>query len=124
LQRADSTLNLRSMPAPAAPNERLACLVDVLGEAETRELVALFLQSFPAQMNELANADRERGRRAAHGLKSASQQMGVADLAARMADLEARLSAPGQSVARADIEAAEAAFKAAEGALRKFAAGG
>jgi HPt (histidine-containing phosphotransfer) domain-containing protein len=112
------------MPAPAAPNEKLAALVDVLGEAETRELVALFLQSFPAQMDELAKADRERGHRAAHGLKSTSQQMGAADLAARMADLEARLSVPGQAVARADIEAAAAAFRAAEGALRKFAAGG
>jgi hypothetical protein len=111
------------MPAPNAPNERLAALVDVLGEAETRELAALFLRSFPALLDDLASGDRGRERLAAHGLKSSSQQMGASGLAARMAALEARLSVPGATVNRAEIEAAKAAFQEAEGFLRPFANG-
>ena len=111
------------MPSPPAPNERLAGLIEALGEAEARELAALFLQSFPELMKELASGDRERGRRAAHGLKSSSQQFGAIELAARMAAIEARLSASGGDVTPADIAAASAAFKESEGALRAFADG-
>ena len=125
-------LKIRKFPDPvlkraAAPvsniDGKLAGLIEILGEAETRELAALFLQSFPSLMKELASGDRERGLRAAHGLKSSSQQIGALELAARMAALEARLSAPGGDATPADIDAAAAAFKESEGALRAFADG-
>lgn len=107
--------------SPPPPNEKLAELVDVLGEADTRELAGIFLESFPGQMKDLASGDRPRSHRAAHSMKSSAQQMGLPELARRMADLETRLAKAGEAVTSADLEGAAADFARVEGPLRAFA---
>lgn len=109
---------------PDAPNERLASLVAVLGEDDVRDLVRLFLESYPGILLEIASGDRSRSHRAAHNLKSSSQQMGVPALAARMLQLEHRLANPGGVVTPADLDGIAADFAQAEGALRAFAGPG
>jgi HPt (histidine-containing phosphotransfer) domain-containing protein len=93
------------MSISSQPNERLAALAAVLGEADTRELVQLFLGSFPGLLADLGSADRSRAERAAHSLKSSARQMGLAELAERMADLEARLRADGPLMDPVELQA-------------------
>jgi HPt (histidine-containing phosphotransfer) domain-containing protein len=104
-----------------APNERLAGLVAVLGEADARELVQLFLASYPALLRDISSGDHSRSHRAAHSLKSSAQQMGVPVLAERMLKLERRLAQPDGMVSPADLEEIAADFAEAEGPLRAFA---
>ena len=106
-------------PAPA-PNHRLARLIAVIGEADTRELVGIYLDSIQPLMRDLASGDPALSLRAAHSLKSSSGQMGVTELSERMAALEERLREPGATVTPGDLEGAAADFAQAEGALRAF----
>jgi HPt (histidine-containing phosphotransfer) domain-containing protein len=103
------------------PNARLASLVDILGESETRELVRLYLGSVPKLFHEIMGLDRESARRAAHSLKSSSQQMGAADIAAQAFEIEKRLDADGPSLTPLELSLFQARFKKTEAQLRPFA---
>ena len=110
------------MPAPA-PNDRVASLVTALGEEGARELVGIYLEDFPVRVAELASGDRARSERAAHSLKSSSQQMGLPALARILAELEERVGRDGVAVTPAELESVKAEFACAEGSLRAFMAG-
>jgi hypothetical protein len=104
----------------SAPNDRLAGLVAALGRDDTRELVALYLNGFPGLIAEIESGDALRAERAAHSLKSSSQQMGLPGLARKLAALEERLRRTGEAVTKAEVELLKAGFAAAEGPLREF----
>jgi HPt (histidine-containing phosphotransfer) domain-containing protein len=91
------------MDYPPPPNERLATLVSVLGDADTRELVEIFLDSFSALLRDLGSSDPAVAERAAHSLKSSARQMGLSDLSERMAALEERLRYPGATVSPPEL---------------------
>ncbi len=112
------------MPASPAPNERIADLVSILGEADARELAQLFLASLNPLRLELSSGDRVRASRAAHSLKSSSQQMGLARMAGRMAQLEQRLLQIDGVVTDADLDAVASELSDAEATLRPFAGPG
>ena len=109
------------MPPLSAPNPAVAELAAVLGEGQAREVVRTFLKSFPSLLHELTLGDRERGRRAAHSLKSSARQMGALALSQRMADIEERLGRPDGVVAVTDLAHIARDFSAAAGPLRAFA---
>ena len=106
-----------------APNDRLASLVAALGEEGARELVAIYLEDFTIRVVELASGDRIRSERAAHSLKSSSQQMGLPALARKLAELEQKVGRDGLTVTSDDLEAVKTEFAGAEEALRAFAVG-
>ena len=110
------------MPLPA-PNDRVACLVTAVGEADTRELVMLYLDSFATLAADLESGDAARSERAAHSLKSSSQQMGLSGLARKLAALEERFRDGNERVTPAEIDAVKAEFASVEGTLRAFARG-
>ena len=112
------------MPERTPPTPALADLAATLGERDAREVVRVFLQTFPIMLHDLSRGDTARSRRAAHGLKSSARQMGAAALADRMAALEKRLSVPDSRVNAEDLAAAARDFAAAAGPLRSFAARG
>jgi HPt (histidine-containing phosphotransfer) domain-containing protein len=108
------------MPA-SVPNDRLAGLVAALGRDDTRELVALYLDSYAGLLAEIASADALQAERAAHSLKSSSQQMGLPALAKKLAALENRLRTTGEAATPAEMETLKDEFALAEGSLRAFA---
>jgi HPt (histidine-containing phosphotransfer) domain-containing protein len=110
------------MPVPA-PNERLAGLVASLGTDDTRELVALYLDSFGPLVADLASGEVVRAERAAHSLKSSSQQMGLPGLAKKLAAMEEKIRRTGEPVSPAEIESLKAGYAALEGPLRAFVQG-
>ena len=103
-----------------APNERLRSLIEILGDTETRELVRIYLGSVPKLLKEIAGPDRENARRAAHSLKSSSQQMGAAEIAAQALELEKRLDANGPSITPLELSLFQARYKKLETQLRPF----
>ena len=105
---------------PGVPNERLGSLVEILGESETRELVRIYLASVPKLLKEIAGPDRENARRAAHSLKSSSQQMGAAEIAAQALELEKRLDANGPAITPLELSLFQARYKKMELQLRPF----
>jgi HPt (histidine-containing phosphotransfer) domain-containing protein len=107
------------MPA-SVPNDRLAGLVAALGRDDTRELVALYLDSYPGLVAEISSSDAIQAERAAHSLKSSSQQMGLPALAKKLAALEGRLRSTGEAATPAEIEVLNAEYALAEGPLRAF----
>ena len=108
------------MPA-SVPNDRLAGLVAALGRDDTRELVALYLDSCPGLIADIAGSDALCAERAAHSMKSSSQQMGLPGLAKKLAALEGRLRSTGQAATPAEVETLKAEYALAEGPLRAFA---
>jgi len=110
------------MPIPA-PNDRLAGLVRAVGEDDARELVTLYLETFVTLVAELEGGDASRSERAAHSLKSSSQQMGLSALARRLAQIEERLGREKQKATPAEVQSVKAEFAASEGPLKAFARG-
>lgn len=106
---------------PTAPNERLAVLEATLGEADTRELVRLFLASAPKLIADIGSADRTHARRAAHSLKSSSLQMGLMDLSRQALEIEARLDAGGPAPSPIELSLLSARVRRAEANLRGYA---
>jgi len=104
----------------SVPNERLASLVDILGDAETRELVRIYLGSVPKLLKDMVGPDRETARRAAHSLKSSSQQMGATEIAAQALEIEKRLDTNGPAVTPLELSLLQARYKKVEGQLRPF----
>lgn len=105
----------------AAPNDRLANLIAVLGNEETRELVRLFLTSAPKLLADIAGSDAERARRAAHSLKSSAQQMGASDISEQARELENRLAEGGPLPSKPEIALLQARFRSVEKRLRGYA---
>ncbi len=95
-------------------------MIEILGDTETRELVRIYLASVPKLLKEIAGADRENARRAAHSLKSSSQQMGAAEIAAQALELEKRLDANGPAVTALELSLFQARYKKMEAVLRPF----
>jgi HPt (histidine-containing phosphotransfer) domain-containing protein len=110
------------MPVLPPPNPRLAALVAMLGEADTRELLELFLASIPELLGKLSSPDRSEAERAAHSLKSSAKQMGMLDLAQRMAAMEIRLRSDGPAVPAAELAEITRDVAAAAQPLRDYAA--
>ncbi len=110
------------MPSLPPPNARLSALVAMLGEADTRELLGLFLASIPELLGKLDSADRSEAERAAHSLKSSAKQMGMLELAGQMAALEARLRSGGPPVGAAELASLTREVAAAAQPLRAYAA--
>jgi len=101
------------MPALPPPNPRLAALVAMLGEADTRELLELYLDSIPGLLAKLGSADCGEAERAAHSLKSLAQQM---------AAIEERLRSAGSPVTPAELAEISREAAAAAQPLRAYAA--
>jgi HPt (histidine-containing phosphotransfer) domain-containing protein len=112
------------MGPPSSSNAALGELTDVLGAEGARVVVRSFLQSFPSMLHELARGDRERSRRAAHGLKSSARQMGALALSEQMAAIERRLGIPDEKVTAADLAAVAANFAETAVPLRAFVKNG
>lgn len=104
-----------------APNEKLAALLEILGDADTRELARLYLSNVPRLLADIGSSDREQSRRAAHSLKSSSDAMGASALRQLAAALEARLNAGGGLPSPAELAEFAAELANAEQDLRGFA---
>lgn len=102
------------------PNQALQDLALLVGDEAAKEIVALFLQSFPESIRDISGAARPDQIRIAHGLKSSALHMGAEQLARRMGDVEARLSQPGSAFAAADAAAATDEFEAFAADLRRY----
>lgn len=103
-----------------APNDRLAGLALILGDDDTRELVRLYLSSVPSLLADIAGADRESSQRAAHSLKSSSDQMGATSLWQQAKALEARIMQGGPLPTPEEMAALNEGYQEAERALRGY----
>jgi len=112
------------MAPPSSSNAALGELTDVLGAEGARTVVRTFLQAFPSMLHELARGDRERSRRAAHGLKSSARQMGAVTLSEHMAALETRLGRPDEKITATDLSTVAAKFAESAASLRAFVKSG
>jgi HPt (histidine-containing phosphotransfer) domain-containing protein len=110
------------MEPPSPSDAALEELAKVLGPAMAGEVVRVFLSQFPATLHELGRGDRERSRRAAHGLKSSARQMGALGLSRHMAALEEKLGRPEGKITAEDLTVAVSEFAATAPALRAFVA--
>lgn len=105
------------------PNQALQDLVLLVGDEATKEIVRLFLQSFPESMRDLTGSGRPDQIRIAHGLKSSALHMGADRLSRQMSEVEARLSVPGSVFAADDLTPATEEFEAIAGDLRRYVQG-
>jgi HPt (histidine-containing phosphotransfer) domain-containing protein len=104
----------------SAPNDRLAGLVLILGDDDTRELVRLYLGSVPRLLADIGGTDRQSSQRAAHSLKSSSDQMGASGLWQQAKALEARIMGGGPLPSPEELAALDAEFRKVEEALRGY----
>lgn len=111
------------MSSPAAPNESIAELVDVLGIDDARDLVRTFLKEYDGLIRAMTVEDRQLQHRAVHSLKSSCRHMGLAALVRRLEALETRVLLPTGKVTMDDITALNSEFERAVPPLRNFAAG-
>lgn len=110
------------MPAVPPPNQAVADLVSLLGEANVRVLIRTFLRECPRLIEQMAQGDRRTQERVAHNLKSNARIVGAVDLSAQMNELELRLHSPeGADLTPAEIAAIGARFAAVAAPLRDFA---
>ncbi len=109
------------MPSLPPPNESIAELVDVLGEADTKEIVRSFLREFPVTLRQINSIERTEAHRLAHGLKSSARHVGAQSLSRRMGALEAQLGQPGGEIAADELAFALADFEQVAGPLKKYA---
>lgn len=105
----------------SAPNDRLANLIAVLGDDETRELVRIFLGSAPRLIADIGGADLDRARRAAHTLKSSAMQMGAVDLSEHARQIEQRLHDGGPAPTAPELKLLQGQFRSTEKRLRGYA---
>jgi len=103
------------------PNLALQDLASLVGENAAREIVQLFLNSFPESIRSLPGSSRPDQMRIAHGLKSSALHMGADRLSERIGEIENKLAQPGVKLAREDLEPAIAEFDGFACDLRKYA---
>lgn len=103
------------------PNLALKDLAYLVGDNAAREIVRLFLQSFPEAIRGLACGSRPDQLRVLHGLKSSALHMGADRLSEQIARIEDRLAQPGEKLGQADLDAATAEFDAFAAELRRYA---
>lgn len=104
------------------PNGEVAHLVEVLGEADTRELLSLYLEQTRTELERLPLVPRDRQLVKVHGLKGTSYQVGAHDFARACSSVEARLRTGSASLDDDDLRALLTAFELAAGRLRLWAA--
>jgi HPt (histidine-containing phosphotransfer) domain-containing protein len=104
------------------PTAELAQLADLLGVAETRDIVRTYLSEFALLYHRLSHGTPEEQHRTAHSLKSSARQMGDLALSQRLAELETRLKTLGGTVTAADLATITADFEKSANALRSYAA--
>lgn len=109
------------MSSTSAPNDTLSQLVDILGEADARDIVNTYLQEFPGLISTAAGGDHKAQHRAIHSLKSSSHHMGLLSLASRLEELEARLRVPESKIGDDDLAEINEEYERAAPALRQFA---
>jgi HPt (histidine-containing phosphotransfer) domain-containing protein len=103
------------------PNLALQDLASLVGENAAREIVQLFLNSFPESIRNLGRSSRPDQMRIAHGLKSSALHMGADRLSERIGEIESKLAQPGVTLGQGDLEPAIAEFDDFAGDLRKYA---
>jgi hypothetical protein len=102
------------------PNDSVDALSAVLGEEATKEIVRLYLSSFPETLRNLVDGSREDQLRLVHGIKSSSLHMGATELSERLAMIEERLIKGDSSLTQEDLDSIEAGYTAVEPALRVY----
>ena len=109
------------MSLPPPPNLALKDLASLVGDDAAREIVRLFLQSFPDSIRTLGASDRQDQMRIAHGLQSSALHMGADRLSERIGEIEDKLATPGVTLVPADLAPATAEFESFAVELRKYA---
>ncbi|HEY5228604.1 MAG TPA: Hpt domain-containing protein [Opitutaceae bacterium] len=104
----------------APPNDSVEALAAVLGEDSAKEIVRLYLSSFPETLRALIDGSREDQLRLVHGVKSSSLHMGATELSERLALIEGRLIKGDETLTQDDLAAIEAGYNAVEPALRIY----
>jgi Hpt domain len=102
------------------PNDSVEALAAVLGEDAAKEIVRLYLSSFPETLRNLIDGTREDQLRLVHGVKSSSLHMGAMELSDRLASIESKLIKGDGTLTQDDLLAIEAAYGAIEPALRIY----
>ena len=108
------------MSAPP-PNLALQDLASSVGDDAAREIVRLFLSTFPEAVRSLATAGRQEQMRVAHGLRSSALHMGAGRLSELISRIEDKLAQPGVALAPGDLAEAVGEFEAFAVELRKYA---
>jgi HPt (histidine-containing phosphotransfer) domain-containing protein len=104
------------------PNGEVAHLVEVLGEADTRDLVTLYLEQTRMELERLAIIAADRQLVKVHGLKGTSYQVGAHEFARACAAVETRLKSRPGPVDDEDLQELLAAFERAASGLRAWVA--
>lgn len=107
--------------SPAPPNLALQDLATLVGNDAAREIVRLFLSSFPEAVRGLGTGSRQEQMRIAHGLRSSALHMGAERLSNLITEIEDKLARPGFVLAPGDLAAAVGEFDAFASDLRKYA---
>ncbi|MGA2015503.1 MAG: Hpt domain-containing protein [Opitutaceae bacterium] len=108
------------MSAPP-PNLALQDLAALVGDDAAREIVRLFLSTFPEAVRSLSTGTRQEQMRIAHGLRSSALHMGAGRLSELITRIEDKLAHPGVALAQGDLADAVGEFEALAGELRKYA---
>ena len=103
------------------PNLALKDLAFLVGDDAAREIVRLFLHSFPESIHSLGTSGRQDQMRIAHGLKSSALHMGADRLSERIGEIEDKLAQPGEALVPEDLAAAATEFESFAYELRKYA---
>jgi HPt (histidine-containing phosphotransfer) domain-containing protein len=106
---------------PPPPNQALKDLASLVGDDAAREIVRLFLQTFPDSIHSLRSSSRQDQMRIVHGLKSSALHMGADQLTERITAIEDKLTEPGMTLTAGDMAAAIADFEAFAVYLRSYA---
>lgn len=109
------------MSTSSAPNDTLSQLVNILGEADARDIVNTYLQEFAGLIRTATTGDPKDRHRAIHSLKSSSRHMGLLSLASRLEALEARLLVPEGELSDSDLAQINEEYERSAPALRQFA---
>ncbi len=103
------------------PNQALKDLALLVGDDAAKEIVQLFLHSFPDSIRSLGVSSRQDQMRITHGLKSSALHMGAERLVDQISVIDAKLAQPGEKVTQADLAPAMTEFEAFAGSLREYA---
>jgi len=103
------------------PNLALKDLASSVGDDAAREIVRLFLSTFPEAVRSLSTGSRQEQLRVAHGLRSSALHMGAGRLSELITQIEDKLAHPGVALAPGDLAEVVGEFEAFAGELGKYA---